>query len=133
MLVAIILLVCVTIYCHIKISLHNNLHKTPLMKLKYFIFVNRNIINNNKRTKPMKLNDLHTNLFISHLYQETNESESALANRLMADNWETSEEFKSFQATKEVLNKIALRKPNPSSIAIIMQYNNRTKELEPLV
>lgn len=81
----------------------------------------------------MKLNDLHTNLFISHLYQETNESESALANRLMADNWETSEEFKSFQATKEVLNKIALRKPNPSSIAIIMQYNNRTKELEPLV
>lgn len=81
----------------------------------------------------MKQDNVHNNLFISHLYQETNESESALVNRLMADNWETSEEFKSFQGTKDVLNKVALRKPNPSSIAIIMQYNNRTKELEPLV
>ena len=103
------------------------------MKLKYFIFANRNIINNNKKTKPMKQNGLHTNLFISHLYQETNEAESVWANRLMAENWETSEEFKSFQTTKEVLNKVTLRKPSPSSIAMIMQYNNRTKELEPLV
>jgi hypothetical protein len=97
------------------------------MKLTYFIFSNK------KRTQPMNQDSLHKNLLVSHLYHETDEGEAALINRLIADNWDIKEEFEALQNTKNILNKAQQSKPKRSSIELIMQYNNRTKELEPLI
>lgn len=67
---------------------------------------------------------------IRYSYNETSLTESKAIEQALEENWELKEQYEDIQATFEVLDKVVLRSPNLSSIKIIMDYSQKTQEME---
>lgn len=67
---------------------------------------------------------------IRYCYNETSLTESKAIEQALEENWELKEQYEDIQATFEVLDKVVLRSPNLSSIKIIMDYSQKTQEME---
>ncbi len=67
---------------------------------------------------------------IRYWYNEVSPEECKSITEALKVNWELKEQYEEIQATFDVLDKVVLRKPNLSSIKIIMDYSQKTQEME---
>lgn len=67
---------------------------------------------------------------IRYWYNEVTPEEHQAINQAIEENWELREQYKEIQATFDILDKVVLRAPNPSSIKIIMDYSAETHTME---
>ena len=67
---------------------------------------------------------------IRYWYGEVSSEECKSITEALKVNWELKEQYEEIQATFDVLDKVVMRKPNLSSIKIIMDYSQKTQAME---
>jgi len=67
---------------------------------------------------------------IRYWYNEASPKECKSIREALKINWELKEQYEEIQATFDILDKVVLRKPNLSSIKIIMDYSQKTQTME---
>ncbi|MFK7903916.1 MAG: hypothetical protein AB8B69_02265 [Chitinophagales bacterium] len=67
---------------------------------------------------------------IRYWYNEVSPEECKSITEALNVNWELKEQYEEIQATFDVLDKVVMRKPNLSSIKIIMDYSQKTQAME---
>lgn len=67
---------------------------------------------------------------IRYWYNEVSPEECKSISEALKVNWELKEQYEEIQATFDILDKVVLRKPNLSSIKIIMDYSQKTQAME---
>ena len=67
---------------------------------------------------------------IRYWYNEVSPQECENIAQALEEDWELKELYEEICATFDILDKVELRTPNPSSIKIIMDYSQKTHTME---
>lgn len=72
----------------------------------------------------------HEDLFIRHLYGETNLDEDFLIAHLLESDWNAKEKFDELEQTVGFLNSFKPQSPSRTSLNIILNYSKHMREPE---